>query len=60
MVIPQIIVSVAIGTVIGAAADKSITFIICAVALAISAALWAFLKEDRTEPGELATGGGGH
>ena len=60
VVIPQIIVSVAIGTVIGAAADKSITFIICAVALAISAALWAFLKEDRTEPRELATGGGGH
>ena len=60
VVIPQIIVSVAIGTVIGAAVDKSITFIICAVALAISAALWAFLKEDRAEPGELAAGGGGH
>ena len=60
VVIPQIIVSVAIGTVIGAAADKSVTFIICAISLAISAALWAFLKEDRTESGELAMGGGGH
>ena len=59
VVIPQIIVSVAIGKMIGAAADKSITFIICAIALAISAALWALLKEDKTEPGEVAMGGGG-
>jgi maltose/moltooligosaccharide transporter len=59
VVIPQIIVSVAIGKVIGGAADKTITFIICAIALAISAVLWALLKEDKTEPGELAMGGGG-
>jgi maltose/moltooligosaccharide transporter len=59
VVIPQIIVSVAIGKMIGAAADKSITFIICAIALAISAVLWALLKEDKTEPGEIAMGGGG-
>ncbi|MDA0292902.1 MAG: MFS transporter [Verrucomicrobia bacterium] len=60
IVIPQIVVSLAIGAVIGAAADKTITFIICASSLAISAVLWTFLKEDRTEPGELAMGGGGH
>ena len=60
VVIPQIVVSLAIGAVIGAAADKTITFIICAISLAISAVLWTFLKEDRTEPGELAMGGGGH
>ncbi len=59
VVIPQIIVSVAIGKMIGGAADKSITFIVCAIALAISAVLWAMLKEDKTEPGELAMGGGG-
>ena len=59
VVIPQIIVSVAIGKMIGGAADKTITFIICAIALAISAVLWALLKEDKTEPGELAMGGGG-
>lgn len=59
VVIPQIIVSLGIGSVIEAAPDKSITFIICAVALAISAVLWALLKEDATEPGELAMGGGG-
>jgi maltose/moltooligosaccharide transporter len=60
VVIPQIVVSLAIGAVIGAAADKTITFIICAISLAISAVLWTLLKEDRTEPGELAMGGGGH
>jgi maltose/moltooligosaccharide transporter len=59
VVVPQIIVSVAIGKMIGAAADKTITFIICAIALAVSAALWAMLKEDKAEPGELAMGGGG-
>jgi hypothetical protein len=28
--------------------------------LAISAVLWALLKEDKTEPGGIAMGGGGH
>ncbi|MEX1009799.1 MAG: MFS transporter [Chthoniobacterales bacterium] len=60
VVIPQIIVSLAIGAVIGAAADKTITFIICAISLAISAILWALLREDKTEPGEIAMGGGSH
>lgn len=60
VVIPQIVVSLAIGAVIGAAADKTITFVICALSLALSAILWAFLKEDQSEPGELATDGGGH
>ena len=45
---------------IGAAADKTITFIICAIALAISAALGALLEEDKTEPGELAMGRSAH
>jgi maltose/moltooligosaccharide transporter len=58
VVIPQIIVSVLIGKMIGGAADKGITFIICAISLAISAVLWALLKEDKAEPGELAMGGG--
>jgi maltose/moltooligosaccharide transporter len=60
VVIPQIIVSVLIGKMIGGAADKSITFIVCAISLAISAVLWALLKEDKTEPGEIAMGGAGH
>lgn len=60
VVIPQIIVSLFIGKMIGAAADKSITFVICAVSLAISAVLWAFLREDKAEPGEITMGAGGH
>ena len=60
VVIPQIIVSVLIGKMIGGAADKGITFIVCAISLAISAVLWALLKEDKMEAGEIAMGGTGH
>ena len=60
VVIPQIIVSVLIGKMIGGAADKGVTFIVCAISLAISAVLWALLKEDKAEPGEIAMGGAGH
>lgn len=60
VVIPQILVSVGIGKMIGAAADKSLVFIICAGSLAVSAVLWALLREDRMEPGKIARGGGGH
>ena len=41
---------------IGAAADKIITFIVWAIAIPFSAALWALLKKDKTEPGQLAMG----
>lgn len=60
VVIPQIIVSIGIGKVVGAAADKNIVFIICAASLAISAVLWALLREDKSEPGTIAMGGGSH
>lgn len=60
VVIPQILVSVGIGKLVGAAADKSLVFIICAASLAVSAVLWALLKEERTEPGQIAMGSGGH
>jgi len=61
VVLPQFITGLVVARFIGDAGDKSLTFVICAIALAISAVLWALLKEDKTEPGELATGGrGGH
>ena len=60
VVIPQILVSVGVGKLVGTAADKSLVFIICAASLAVSAVLWALLKEDRTEPGKIAMGSGGH
>lgn len=59
VVIPQIVVSVGIGRVIGGAEDKTVTFIICAISLAVSAVLWALLKEDKAEPGSIAAGSGG-
>jgi maltose/moltooligosaccharide transporter len=60
VVIPQIIVSVGVGKMVEAAADKSLVFIICTASLAVSAVLWALLKEDSTEPGEISMGAGGH
>ena len=60
VVIPQILVSVGIGKVVSNAPDKTVVFIICAASLAVSAVLWALLKEDRTEPGKIAMGSGGH
>lgn len=60
VVIPQILVSVGIGRLIGAAADKSLVFIICAGSLAVSAVLWAALKEDLTGSAEAIVGGSGH
>lgn len=60
VVLPQFLTGLVVARFIGDAGDKSLTFVICAIALAVSAVLWALLKEDRTEPGELATGGSGH
>jgi hypothetical protein len=47
-VIPQIFVSVGIGRWLDAAPDKSLVFLISALALAASTALWALLPEDRS------------
>jgi maltose/moltooligosaccharide transporter len=48
VVIPQIFVSVGIGRWLDAAPDKSLVFLISALALAASTALWALLPEDRS------------
>jgi MFS family permease len=45
VVIPQLIVSLFIGSVVQNAADKSIIFIISGVSLAISAVLWLMVKD---------------
>ena len=49
VVVPQIFVSTGIGALIGAAADKSLTFVICALSLSVSAVLWSLLKEKETD-----------
>lgn len=47
VVLPQLVASLGIGQVIGAATDKSIIFIICGVSLAISAVSWLLVKEEQ-------------
>ncbi len=47
IVLPQLIVSLAFGFLIQSAADKDIIFIIATISLAISAALWALVKESK-------------
>ncbi len=47
VVLPQLLVSLVVGTIIKNADDKSIIFIISGASLAISAALWMFVKEKR-------------
>jgi len=45
VVIPQLLVSLVLGGLIQSAANKSVIFIISAVALGISAILWTFVRE---------------
>jgi len=49
VVIPQLIVSLLLGSIIKEAGDKSIIFIISTVTLAASAALWLIVKESPRE-----------
>ena len=46
VVIPQLFVSLMLGSVIHAAGDKSIIFVISAITLAASAALWLIVRES--------------
>jgi maltose/moltooligosaccharide transporter len=48
VVLPQLLVSLGIGTIIQHSEDKNIIFIISGVSLAISALLWLLVKESRT------------
>lgn len=47
VVIPQLIVSALIGSIIEKTHDKNIIFIICAIALSISSVLWLLVKNDK-------------
>ena len=62
VVVPQLVVSGFFGRIIDLAANKNIVFVIAAGSLAVSAALWFFVKENPTEQGGAASvaGGGGH
>lgn len=60
VVIPQLLVSLILGGIIKWADDKSIIFIICAGALAISAILWTFVKEEAVGDRSPSVPSGGH
>ncbi len=47
VVLPQLVVSLAVGTIIKISIDKNIIFIISGASLAISALLWTLVKEKR-------------
>jgi len=49
VVLPQLFVSLVLGTFVQNAADKNIIFIISAVSLAISAVLWIMVKENKND-----------
>ena len=61
VVLPQLVASLGVGEIVGAAENKSILFIICAGTLAISAASWLLVKEDDGgDEAAVPPGGGGH
>jgi maltose/moltooligosaccharide transporter len=47
VVLPQFVSSFGVGEIVNDAIDKGIIFIVCALTVAISAILWAFVKEPR-------------
>jgi MFS family permease len=51
VVLPQLLVSLFVGTIIKNAGDKNIIFIMSAVSLALSAIFWTMVKEKRMTNG---------
>lgn len=49
VVLPQLVVSLGVSLFLNKVEDKSMTFIVCAVSMAISAACWLMVKETQTE-----------
>ncbi len=60
VVIPQLLVSLFVGTIILNAADKNVIFIISGASLAISALFWTMVKETRTSGTTPVTPSAGH
>jgi MFS family permease len=61
VVLPQLVASLVVGKFINAAPDKSIIFLISGISLALSAALWALVKEVKgASPEASISAGGGH
>jgi len=60
VVLPQLIVSLFLGSVIQNTVDRNIIFIISGVSLAISATLWLLVKESETTTEKVVAVSGGH
>lgn len=60
VVLPQLVASLFIGSLIQNAMDKSIVFWISGISLAISAVLWIFVKETHYTKSLKAEGGSAH
>jgi maltose/moltooligosaccharide transporter len=58
VVLPQLFVSLVLGSVIQAASDKSVIFLISGVTLALSSLVWIFVRESRREARSAASEGG--
>jgi len=57
VVLPQLFVSLVLGTVIQQAADKSIIFLISGITLAVSAVVWLLVHEPKQNGGADTAGG---
>jgi MFS family permease len=60
VVLPQLLVSLILGTIIQQTADKSIIFLISGGTLAFSALAWLLVHEPDTRAGNPPSGGGAH
>jgi maltose/moltooligosaccharide transporter len=57
VVLPQLLVSLVLGSVIQAAQDKTIIFVISGTALAASTFFWTFIRDERGEHTVVTPGG---
>ena len=48
VVLPQLVVSLGVSLFLNKVDDKSMTFVVCAVSMAISAVCWLMVKEQQT------------
>ncbi|MBB6460119.1 MFS transporter [Flammeovirga kamogawensis] len=61
VVLPQLAVSVFVSKYLADAEDKTVMFYIAAIALAVSAVLWLFVKDSSSPQGDqMKPAGGGH
>ena len=60
VVLPQLMSSLGIGKMVNESSNKSILFIICALALGVSAFLWALVREGRNSAGSAPTATAAH